>query len=70
MVEQGYAFDLEMLVIARRLGYRDLVEAPVRIGIRFTSTVSRRVVVSMLRDTFAIWRRLRSGDAYGAEHPA
>ena len=28
MVEQGYAFDLEMLVIARRLGYRDLVEAP------------------------------------------
>ena len=58
MVEQGYAFDLEMLVIARRLGYRHLVEAPVRIGRRFTSTVSRRVVVEMLRDTFAIWWRL------------
>ncbi|HUI04006.1 MAG TPA: glycosyltransferase family 2 protein, partial [Acidimicrobiales bacterium] len=28
MVEQGYAFDLEMLVIARRLGHRDLLEAP------------------------------------------
>ena len=65
MVEQGYAFDLEMLVLARRLGYRDLVEAPVRIGIRFSSTVSRRVVVGMLHDTFAIWWRLRSGDAYG-----
>ncbi len=69
MVEEGYAFDLEMLVIARRLGYRDLVEAPVRIGIRFSSTVSRRVVFDMLGDTFAIWRRLRSGDAYGAKRP-
>ena len=70
MVEEGYAFDLEMLVIARRLGHRDLVEAPVRIGIRFSSTVSRRVVVEMLRDTFAIWWRLRSGDAYGAKRRA
>jgi glycosyltransferase involved in cell wall biosynthesis len=70
MVEEGYAFDLEMLVIARHLGHRDLVEAPVRIGIRFSSTVSRRVVVAMLRDTFAIWWRLRSGDAYGAKRPA
>jgi len=59
MTEEGYAFDLEMLVIAQRLGYRDLVEAPVRIGRRFTSTVSRRVVIEMLRDTFAIWWRLR-----------
>ncbi len=69
MVEQGYAFDLEMLVIARRLGHRDLVEAPVRIGRRFTSTVSRRVVFDMLRDTFAIWRRLRFSDAYGVARP-
>jgi len=60
MVEEGYAFDLEMLVIARRLGYRDLVEAPVRIGRRFSSTVSARVVFEMLRDTFAIWWRLRT----------
>jgi len=59
MVEEGYAFDLEMLVIARDLGYRHLVEAPVRIGRRFSSTVSLRVVVAMLRDTFAIWWRLR-----------
>ena len=69
MQEQGYAFDLEMLVIARQLGYRDLLEAPVRIGIRFTSTVSRRVVVEMLRDTFSIWWRMRTqGGARGAPH--
>ena len=70
MVEEGYAFDLEMLVIARRLGHRDLVEAPVRIGRRFSSSVSRRVVFEMLRDTFAIWWRLRSGAAYGAKRRA
>jgi glycosyltransferase involved in cell wall biosynthesis len=60
MEEEGYAFDLEMLVIAHRLGYRDLVEAPVRIGRRFSSTVSGHVVFDMLRDTFSIWWRLRT----------
>ena len=65
MVEQGYAFDLEMLVIASRLGYRHFVEAPVRIGRRFSSTVSWRVVGEMLRDTFRIWWRLYVGHAYG-----
>lgn len=66
MVEQGYAFDLELLVVARFLGYRHLVEAPVRIGRRFTSTVSLKVVAEMLRDTMAIWWRLRVGHGYGA----
>ena len=66
MVVQGYAFDLELLLIASRLGHRHVVEAPVRIGRRFTSTVSPRVVLEMLRDTFAIWWRLHARRAYGA----
>jgi hypothetical protein len=41
------------------------VEAPVRIGRRFTSTVSPKVVAEMLRDTLAIWWRLRVRRAYG-----
>jgi glycosyltransferase involved in cell wall biosynthesis len=65
MREQGYAFDLELLVLAREHGYRDLVEAPVRIGRRFSSTVSPRVVAEMLRDTLAIWWRLKIRHAYG-----
>jgi len=65
MVEQGFAFDLELLVVARLFGYRHLVEAPVRIGRRFTSTVSPKVVAEMLRDTLAIWWRLRVRHAYG-----
>ena len=65
MVEQGYAFDLELLVLARAHGYRHLIEAPLRIGRRFSSTVSPRVVAEMLRDTLAIWWRLRVRHSYG-----
>ena len=65
LVEQGYAFDLELLVVARFFGFHHLVEAPVRIGRRFTSTVSLKVVAEMLRDTMAIWWRLRVLHGYG-----
>jgi len=65
MVEHGYAFDLELLVLARRHGFVDFIEAPVRIGRRFHSTISPRVVLEMLRDTFAIWWRLHVAHAYG-----
>jgi len=70
LVEQGYAFDLELLVVAQRHGYRHFVEAPMRIGRRFTSTVSPRVVAEMLSDTLAIWWRLRFRHAYGDVAPA
>jgi len=69
MVEQGYAFDLELLVLARRRGYQDFVEAPVRILRRFGSTVSPRVVGAMVRDTFAIWWRLYVRGSYGPQDP-
>jgi len=59
MVEKRFAFDLELLVVARHLGYRRFVEAPVVIGQRFTSTVSLRSVKGMIQDTLAIFYRLR-----------
>lgn len=64
MVEQGYAFDLELLVVARQRGHRRVVEAPIRIGRRFSSTVSPKVVAEMLADTFAIWWRLKVRHSY------
>jgi glycosyltransferase involved in cell wall biosynthesis len=72
MREQGFAFDLELLGVARLFGHRHLVEAPIRIGRRFTSTVSPRAVLEMLGDTLAIWWRLRVRHAYGpaARRPA
>jgi glycosyltransferase involved in cell wall biosynthesis len=58
MVEKRFAFDLELLVVARRLGYRQFVEAPVQIGERFSSTISMRAVQGMILDTLAIFYRL------------
>jgi hypothetical protein len=71
MVEKRFAFDLELLVVARRLGYRRFIEVPVVIGQRFTSTVSVRTVRGMVQDTLAIFYRLRILRWYDhAPHPS
>lgn len=64
MVEHGYAFDLELLVVARHFGHNNLKDAPIRIGRRFSSTVSPGVVAEMLADSFAIWWRLHVRRSY------
>ena len=70
MVEKRFAFDLEMFVVARRLGYRRFIEAPVRINERFSSTISPRAVLMLLLDTLAIFYRLRVLRFYGGSIPA
>ena len=65
MLEKRFAFDLELLVVARRMGYRDFVELPVQIADRFTSTVSPKAVWRTLLDTLAIFYRLRIARFYG-----
>jgi glycosyltransferase involved in cell wall biosynthesis/O-antigen/teichoic acid export membrane protein len=59
MVEKRFAFDLELFVVARQQGFRNFVEMPVIIGQRFGSTISVRSAFDMLRDTCAIYYRLR-----------
>jgi glycosyltransferase involved in cell wall biosynthesis/O-antigen/teichoic acid export membrane protein len=71
MVEKRFAFDLELFVIARRLGYKRFLEAPIRLRHQFTSTVSWRSVYRSLLDTMAIWYRLRVLHFYdGDQGPA
>lgn len=65
MVEKRFVFDLELLVVARRLGYPRFVEAPVTIRERFSSTVSMATIWPMLVDTLAIFYRLRILGFYG-----
>ena len=65
MVEKRFAFDLELLVVARRLGFTRFVEAPVAIEERFSSTISLRSIRPMLVDTLAIFYRLRILGFYG-----
>lgn len=54
-----FAFDLELLVVARYLGYRNIVEAPITLEYRFESTVNLRSAWQVLWDTAAIFYRLR-----------
>jgi glycosyltransferase involved in cell wall biosynthesis len=65
MLEKRFAFDLELLVVARQLGYRNIVELPVTINERFTSTICARAVANMLIDTAAVFYRLRFLKHYG-----
>ena len=67
MLEKRFAFDLELLVVARRMGYRNFVELPVQIAERFTSTISPKAVWRTLLDTFAIFYRLRIARFYGPQ---
>lgn len=54
-----FAFDLELLVVARELGYRKVMEAPVDLNYKFESTVDPKAAWRILWDTAAIFYRLR-----------
>ncbi|HEV8486985.1 MAG TPA: glycosyltransferase [Blastocatellia bacterium] len=54
-----FAFDLELLVVARFLGYRKICEAPISLDYQFESTVNLRSAFDVLWDTAAIFYRLR-----------
>lgn len=54
-----FAFDLELLVVARYLGYRKVMEAPVDLQFKFESTVDPKAAWRVLWDTAAIFYRLR-----------
>src|SRR5690606_13340381 len=55
-----YAFDLEILAVARSFGFDRIAEAPVRLHYKFTgSGVNWRAIAQALWDTAAIFYRLR-----------
>jgi glycosyltransferase involved in cell wall biosynthesis len=62
--EDGFTFDLELLAVARRRGYTRVVELPVEIRDRFSSTVSPRAAWDMLVDTVRLTWRLRLAHRY------
>ncbi len=62
LLVKKFAFDVEVLAVAHRLGYRRIYESPIKIHpgyFRFTSTISFKTVGEMLVDTLAIFYRLR-----------
>jgi glycosyltransferase involved in cell wall biosynthesis len=53
-----FAFDLELLVVAGQLGYRNVKEAPITLDYQFETTVNLRAASDVLWDTAAIFYRL------------
>jgi glycosyltransferase involved in cell wall biosynthesis len=62
--EDGFIFDLELLAVARRRGYTNVVELPVEIRERFSSTISPRAVLGMLVHVMRLTWRLRVSRRY------
>lgn len=60
LLVKRYAMDIEMLAVARYLGFKRIYEAPIKVTFdRRTSRISWPVIFHMLRDTLAVFYRLR-----------
>lgn len=68
-VVKKYAFDLELLVIAKKLGYNKVFEAPVNLNYNFFNTgINSGAIKQMITDTFAIYYRLHFLHYYDKPH--
>ncbi len=58
MVVKQYAYDVEMLVVAKLLGYGRVIEAPVDMNFNFAnSSLKSKAIINALRDVLAIFYR-------------
>lgn len=69
LVEDGFAFDLELLVVARRLGHTQVVEVPVVMDKGKHSTVSARSALHMAAALLRIYWHLHVTKAYDRPAP-
>jgi len=62
LVVKKYAFDIEMLSVARRKGFQRIYEAPIKLKYKFgsvTNAATLRTIWHMLYDTLAVFYRLK-----------
>ena len=64
--ESRFAFDLELLALARHIGYTRILEAPVRIEERIGSTISLKRAWRLFVDTLGLYVRLSIRHEYDA----
>ncbi len=62
LVVKKFAFDVEVLAVSYRMGYKRIYEAPVKLNFRNTSTIKTStfwgIISHMLWDTFGVYYRL------------
>lgn len=60
LLVKKYAMDIEMLSVAKRLGFNRIYEAPIEVKFdKRTSRISKRIIVRMFWDTLAVLYRLK-----------
>ena len=62
LVVKKYAFDIEILAVAHRLGFKKIYEAPIKLKYPFgsvTDAATINTIYHMLIDTLAVWYRLK-----------
>lgn len=57
IVVKKFAFDLELLVVSKMLGFTKIVECPVILNYNFSSTIRFESILKIIHDTCAIFYR-------------
>lgn len=68
IVVKTFAFDLELLVVAKKLGFNKIIESPVILNYNFTSTIQLTCIKQILNDTLAIFYRKNILNYYQNPH--
>ncbi len=69
LVVKRFAFDVELLAVANYYGYTRVVEVPISLDYRFSSTIRLGDVRRMLQDTLGVFYRLRIRRYYQRQAP-
>lgn len=63
LLVKEFAFDIEILAVSHSLGYTRIFEAPVELDFTGASSITSlsvwKIILNMLKDTFAVYYRLR-----------
>jgi glycosyltransferase involved in cell wall biosynthesis len=68
LLVKRWAFDLEVLAVASRLGYKKIYESPVEITYNFASTITKQSVINFVIDYLAIIYRIYFLHYYDDKH--
>jgi len=71
LIEKRFAGDLEMLVVAKKLGFKRIFEAPIKLDYNFAELSSAATLNSIFRifiDTLAIYYRYTISGYYDSVH--
>jgi hypothetical protein len=68
LLVKRWAFDLEILAVSSRLGYKKIYESPVEINYNFASTLTRQSITNFIIDYLAIIYRIYILHYYDDKH--